>query len=98
MHLMNNSLKWLKLMLYVKYAATRLVLHSTYSTFHIHSCSTCGNTLTNTVLMRNKMLIICYYRLCFTRNIQYKVMCGALDVYCMKYGVWAINHLKIVVE
>ena len=81
---MNNSLKQLKLMLYVceiKYAATRLVLHFTYSTFYIHSCSTCGNTLTNTVLMKNKMLIlICYYRLCFTRNIQHKVMCGALDV------------------
>ena len=27
-------------------------------------------------------------------NIQYKVMCGVLDVYCMKYGVWGMNHLK----
>ena len=35
------------------------------------------------------------YRQYFTRNIQHEVMYGVLDVYCMKYGVWAINHLRV---
>ena len=27
-------------------------------------------------------------------NTQFRVMYGVMDVYCMKYGVWDINHLK----
>ena len=42
--------------------------------------------------------IMYIYRQYFIRNIQLKVMCGALDVYCMKYGVWVTNHFKTVVE
>ena len=27
-------------------------------------------------------------------NSQFRVMYGVMVVYCMKYGVWDINHLK----
>ena len=27
-------------------------------------------------------------------NTQFRVMYGVMDVYCMKYGVWDIHHLK----
>ena len=39
-----------------------------------------------------------FHRQYSIRNIQYKVMCGVLDVLCMKYGAWAINHLKILTQ
>ena len=28
------------------------------------------------------------------KNTQFRVMYGVMDVYCMKYGVWDIHHLK----
>ena len=34
----------------------------------------------------------------FTRSILYKVMCGVLDVSCMKYGAWGTDHLKITMR
>ena len=29
-----------------------------------------------------------------TRNTQLLVMCGAMELSCMKYGVWDTSHLK----
>jgi len=29
-----------------------------------------------------------------TESIQFKVMFGVMDVYYLRYGVWATNHLK----
>ena len=33
-----------------------------------------------------------------SKNFQFKVMCGVLDVYYMKYGAWDISHMKILME
>ena len=45
-------------------------------------------------LFHNSLLII--HRHYITENTQFRVMYGVMDVYCMKYGVWDINHLRIV--
>jgi len=43
-------------------------------------------------------VILCYnsdvFRHCTTENIQFKVMCGAMGVCYMRYGVWDVNRLK----
>jgi len=38
--------------------------------------------------------LLLYFRQHITRNTQPKVMCGVMDVYCMRYGVWGVNHLR----
>ena len=30
-------------------------------------------------------------------SIQFSVMCGVMDVYYMRYGVWDTNHMKVKV-
>ena len=37
----------------------------------------------------------CCYRRSITRSTRQPVMCGALVVSCMRYGVWGTNHLKL---
>ena len=37
---------------------------------------------------------IAHCRRCIIENTQFRVMYGVMDVYCMKYGVWGINHLR----
>ena len=49
-------------------------------------------------ILYKQIIVRVSYRQYITKNFQHKVMCGVLDVYCMKYGVWAINHLKILME
>ena len=39
-------------------------------------------------------ICMCLFRLCTTRSTLQPVMCGVLDVSCMRYGVSDINHLK----
>ena len=35
-----------------------------------------------------------YCRHYITENTQFRVTYGVMDVCCMKYGVWDINHLR----
>ena len=37
---------------------------------------------------------IAHCRHYIVENTQFRVMYGVMDVYCMKYGVWDINHFK----
>ena len=51
-----------------------------------------------TIMLPSLLLQIltgCMIRLCTTRSTPLLVMCGAMELSCMRYGVWGTNHFKI---
>ena len=57
---------------------------------------TAPEVYSNCMRVNYNYVVTFQFRQFFIRSIQHRVMYGVLGVYCMKYGVWDISHLKIL--